>query len=139
MIPSEKFIKVACEIFILKNNRLLLGKRKNCYGAGSWGLPGGHLEYGEKLIDCARRELQEELGIQDATLTLATIVDDPREDQHYVHVTFKLENFEGTIALKEPDRCEEWKFFPIADLPENIFIGHQKILKTFQKETLYLG
>ena len=30
---------------------------------GKWGLPGGHVEYGEHLEDTVRRELTEELKI----------------------------------------------------------------------------
>ena len=31
---------------------------------GKWVIPGGHLEYGETLVDCAKREIQEEMGIE---------------------------------------------------------------------------
>ena len=48
--------------------------KKNCYGAETWALPGGHLEHGETLDECARRELKEELGIEVPTLLLKTIV-----------------------------------------------------------------
>jgi 8-oxo-dGTP diphosphatase len=56
---STKNIKVGCEIFLIKDDAILLGKRKNCYGEGTWGLPGGHLEQGESI-----RELLEEFGIE---------------------------------------------------------------------------
>lgn len=134
----DKIIKIGCVIFVLKDQQLLLGKRKNVYGAGSWGLPGGHLEYGEKLIDAAKRELEEETGIKKAKLSLIGITDDPRGNQHYVHISFKLLNFDGNVILNEPDKCEGWNFFSLEHLPKNIFIGHRKIIETFQKEVLYL-
>ena len=59
----DRVIKIGCEIFVIKEHKLLFGKRKNTYGEDSWGLPGGHLEYGEKLADAAKRELEEETGI----------------------------------------------------------------------------
>jgi 8-oxo-dGTP diphosphatase len=134
----EKHIKIGCEIFIIHDGKILLGKRKNAGGAGSWGLPGGHPNYGEKLIDAARRELREELDIDNADLFLTTISDDPREDQHYVHFSFLLKNFNGKFRLMEPEKCEEWKFFPLANLPENVFYGHITILKTFLQNKLYI-
>ncbi len=134
----DQVIKIGCEIFVIKEGKLLFGIRKNIYGDGSWGLPGGHLEYGEKLVDAAKRELEEETGIKNVDLILTNIVDDPREDQHYLHVAFKLDNYKGDVELKEPEKCEEWKFFPLDSLPENIFIGHRKIIGTFLKDKLYL-
>jgi 8-oxo-dGTP diphosphatase len=50
---SNRSIKIGCEVFIKKQDTILLGKRRNCYGEGTWALPGGHLEYSETLIDAA--------------------------------------------------------------------------------------
>ncbi len=126
----NNIIKIGCEIFIVKDNALLLGKRKNCYGAGTWALPGGHLEYGETLIECAKRELKEELGIEGLEFTLLSVIDSIAEQRHYLHMSFLLHKFTGTIATMEPDLCEEWCFFDMAQLPETIFEPHKKIIET---------
>lgn len=131
-------IKIGCEVFLIKNNAVLLGKRKNCYGDGMWGLPGGHLEYGESIIECAKRELKEELGIEGLELKLISIIDNIDERGHYVHISFLLERFLGEIQCMEPDLCYEWKFFDISNLPQEIFKPHQKIFKNYFRNTLYL-
>ncbi len=131
-------IRIGCVVFIQKENQILLGKRKNIFGTGDWGLPGGHLEYGEKLIDGARREVEEELGVQVDDLELVGIIDDPRDDAHYIHVSFKATEYSGEIQLVEPEKCEEWKFFDLDQLPENIFLGHKNVIKAFQENKLYL-
>lgn len=135
----NKTIKIACEVFIINNQGLLLlGKRKNCYGQGTWALPGGHLEYGETLLDCAQRELKEELGIEQAPLQLIAITDDINEERHYIHASFLLKEYNGPVLLMEPDKCYEWKYFNLDQLPEDFFEPHTKILKTFFKQCMYL-
>ena len=131
-------IKIGCEIFIINTGCILLGKRKNCYGEGTWALPGGHLEYGESLIECAKRELKEELGIDGMRLRIIAITDNIDDRGHYVHTSFLLEDFVGEIRCMEPDLCFEWKFFDLSLLPEEIFKPHQRILKTYCQKTLYI-
>ncbi len=46
---------VGVNVFVIKDGKLLLGKRKNISGDGEWGLPGGHLEKNEKMEDGATR------------------------------------------------------------------------------------
>lgn len=137
MEEKRKEFRVACNIFVTRKNRLLLGLRKNCFGAGSWGLIGGHLEDREKLIDCAKRELKEELGIENVDLKLVAVSDYLGITQ-YIHIGFLLENYEGEIKLMEPEKCEEWKFFDIDNLPENIFDSHQDLIKAFIEKKQYL-
>jgi len=131
-------IKVACDVFITRGGKLLLGKRKNCYGAGSWALPGGHLEVGEKMIDAAKREIKEELGIDGINLKFAVISDFIGDSSQYVHIDFLLENYKGEIKLMEPEKCEEWRFFDLKEIPENIFNSHQDLIKAFKEGKVYL-
>lgn len=138
-IMIAKNIKIACEVFLKKDDTILLGKRKNCYGEGSWGLPGGRLEYGETLVECASRELKEELGIEGLEFKPVAMADNIDERGHSIHVLFLVEKFLGEIQNMEPDLCHEWQFFNLSSLPEDIFKPHKRILKTYFANALYLA
>lgn len=55
--------RVAAVLLLRRDGAALLQHRDDKPGlrhAGMWGLPGGHAELGESMLDCARRELREE-------------------------------------------------------------------------------
>lgn len=134
--------KIGCELIIIKDKSVLLGKRINCFGAGTWALPGGHLEFNERLVDAACREAKEELGatIDPSELTLVSVVDDftPGGEHHHVHASFELKNPKFTPKIMEPDRCEEWRYFPLNELPfDNFFPAHRGIIDNYLQKRLY--
>lgn len=45
--------QVGVGVLILRDGKVLLGRRKGSHGAGCWSAPGGHLEFGEVVEDCA--------------------------------------------------------------------------------------
>ena len=134
-------IQIGCEAFIRKDDLVLLGKRKNCYGAGDWALIGGHLEFNEKLVDGLRRELKEEIGVTFPLedFRLAAVVDDidTINGKHYIHHSFEVIYRGQEVSIMEPDKCEELRFFSINDLPLNIFVAHKQIVKDYLSRVVY--
>ena len=59
----EERPKVGVGVILVKDNKVLLLKRKNEHGQGTWEFPGGHLEMHEEIRDCVAREVKEETGI----------------------------------------------------------------------------
>lgn len=59
--PAANSIKPAAAVAILNHRRelLMLHRRDN----GKWTMPGGTMEFGESLADCALREVREESGL----------------------------------------------------------------------------
>ncbi len=61
MSEQRPLIGVGAAIF--KDGDVLLIQRGKPPGVGRWSVPGGHLEWGEHMVDCAAREVAEETGI----------------------------------------------------------------------------
>jgi len=55
----------AVSILIVNDNNILLGKRKKgSFQAGKWCLPCGYIEFNEDFLTAAKREAQEETGLE---------------------------------------------------------------------------
>ncbi len=137
---STEPIYLGCELVIVKGNEVLLGRRgKHIFGGGTWELPGGHLEFGERLVEAACREAKQELGadLTPDDLKLISIVDDHEPGtQHHVHVSFELKDPSWEPQVLEPD-CEEWRYFPLSKLPEDLFPPHGPIIENYLNNRLY--
>jgi len=99
---------------VIKNDKVLLGKRKNSHGDGTWAFPGGHLEFGESIKECARREIFEETGIQIKNLRYGPYTNDIFEidGKHYVTLFILADYESGVPRVKEPHKCEIWQWHP---------------------------
>ena len=124
--------QVGVGVFIIKNKKILLGKRKNSHGEGTWSLPGGHLEFFETFQECAEREVKEETGLKIKDITFETITNDmfKKENKHYITIFVKSKHEEGEPKILEPDKCTEWKWFTWNELPEPLFLPLQNLKKT---------
>lgn len=116
--------KVGLGVIISKDGKVLLGKRKNAHGHGTWGFPGGHLEFGETFAECAYRETLEEAGIQISEPQFVTATNDIilDEDKHYVTIYLKAEYLGGELKNLEPHKLEGWQWFAWEQLPEPLFL-----------------
>lgn len=123
--------KVGVGVFVLKEGKVLFGKRKNSHGEGSWGLPGGHLELNEELEDCARREVLEETGMKIKNVRIGTFTNDifKEEGKHYITLFIVAEHESGEPQIKEPDRCEKWEWHDWKNPPAPLFIPLQNLRK----------
>ena len=113
-----------CVILQDEEGRVLLGKRKNAFKSGYYGLPGGRIEVGEKLEVAAQREILEETGVDVLDLEYVGVVKDFQGDKDFIHFIYSCCNWRGTLQNKEPEKCAGWEWFNVANLPEPIVEGH---------------
>ena len=125
---TYKSPKLTADGAILKGNKILLIKRKNEPFKGNWALPGGYVEYGEKVEDAVVREVLEETGMKAKISDLLGVYSDPNRDPrgHTITVVYLLETQGG--ELRSGDDASDAKFFDLDKLPELSF-DHDVILK----------
>lgn len=96
-----KYPHIGVGILLIRENSLLLVKRKYNPDAGYWSIPGGHVDLGEKVIDAAEREGFEETGFKVKVTKLAGIIDKIMHDSkgkieyHYILINYFVEQVEG--------------------------------------------
>jgi len=78
---------------IVKNNKILLGKRshESKFLPGYWTTPGGKVEPGEKLLDALKRELKEETNLEVKKAQLLKISEQFHDDHHHIIFDFMVE------------------------------------------------
>ena len=115
---------VGVGVMLLRNNMLLLIKRKYNPDAGYWSIPGGHLDLGERVEEAAIREAFEETGFKTRVTKLAGIINkimydtEGKIEYHYVLINYFVEQVEGEVD-QEPiaaDDALEAKFVPFMEL-----------------------
>jgi len=123
--------KIGIGVIIIKNNKVLVGKRKGPHGKGTWSFPGGHLEFNEEVEDCAKRETLEETGIFIKNIRKAAFTNDihKKEGKHYVTLFLVADYDHGKTKVMEPDRCEKWGWYEWKKLPKPLFLPNKNLLK----------
>ena len=127
-------------VAILRDRKILLGKRKNAHGEGEWAFPGGHLEYGETIEACARREVTEETGLQLKQCITGPYTSDLFEShqRHYVTLIMIAEAMPGPPENREPEKCESWEWFDWDNLPAPLFLPLQSLVQEQFNPNTYL-
>lgn len=134
----DAYIRVGIGVLILQNGRLLLGHRvRNAADTGgiyepdSWCLPGGKQEYGETILEGAVRETKEETNLDINDLQVYSAVDDLQPGKHYVTIQVIARACSGTLCVMEPEKQDEWKWFPVDQLPKNIYTPSKKFIDAY--------
>ncbi len=63
-MAKDEIIRIGVGAVVFRGDEVLLVRRGKPPFLGHWSIPGGGLEFGERLEDAARREVMEETGIE---------------------------------------------------------------------------
>ena len=126
---TQSTIAVGVGVFIERAGKILLGERMGSHGAGTWALPGGHLEFGESPADCAIREVLEETGLKISDIEPVAFTNDifEKEGKHYVTLFVLAKQCDGEPCIMEPDKCKGWSWFDWNALPQPLFASLENL------------
>lgn len=107
MYPDRPYLAVSAAI--IRDGRVLIGRRNKGASTGTFTLPGGVVEAGETLLEAVAREVREETGIAIEPLALAgqrefiTRDEGGRVSRHFVIMCFACRwiSGEGVPLLEE--------------------------------------
>nr|BBH89698.1 hypothetical protein KTC_44490 [Thermosporothrix sp. COM3] len=136
---QEKKVLAGVAVLVKNGGRVLLNKRHNVHGAGTWGPIAGHQEFGESFEDCAKRETKEEAGITIDDVAFRVITNDvfEAEQKHYVTVWFDANYVSGELKVGAPEEESDIGWFSWDSLPEPLFLPLQHLLngETYPSQT----
>jgi 8-oxo-dGTP diphosphatase len=124
---EERSVRVGVGVLVWKDGKLVLVKRSKAYGNGTWSPPGGHLEFGERILDAAGRETMEEAGIEIENLEILGFTEDITPDKHYLTAWVRADWASGDLKTEDAEFTESG-FFEIGSLPEDLFISFRNLL-----------
>ena len=144
---EKKYVKAGFGVLIMKDNKILLGKRhddpekasSDLHGEGTWTMPGGKMDFGETFEFGAAREVLEETGlvINKEKLQVVSVTNDVAGDAHYITIGFLAPEVEGEPQVLEPDEITEWKWFALDELPSPMYKSSEKLLNNYLDKTIY--
>ncbi|GBF75520.1 RNA pyrophosphohydrolase [Paenibacillus sp. 598K] len=128
----------ACVILLDPDGRLLLQQRTD---NGMWGLPGGSMEPGEEMIEVAKRELLEEVGLEALTLELLDLFSGPElyyrypngDEVYNVVAVYLCKDYRGTLR-GDGDEVQDIQFFELDQLPSQISPPDRPIISRFLRD-----
>ncbi len=122
---------VGVGVIVMKGDQVLLMRRRNSHGDGTWSNPGGHLEYGESLEVCAIRETLEETGVIIADVTFRAITNDlfEAEEKHYVTIWMEGRYVSGEPRINSQREMSEVGWFSWDALPHPLFLPLKHLLE----------
>jgi 8-oxo-dGTP diphosphatase len=136
-MTSEKKVGVGIAVLVLKKDEkaVLLGKRRGisqggiCVnGGGEWNLPGGKLNYLERIKEGSLRELGEETGLNGINIELidkfpcVATENFLESGTHFITLYLRAKYVKGIPRVMEPKECLGWEWYQWTRLPESLFL-----------------
>jgi len=142
---AERYKSVlVVDLFLTRNNNtngkkeVLLSLRKNTgMNDGEYELPGGHVEENEDLMQAMIREAKEELDINLKNENLKIIHVLHHYTEGRLNFILSANQYEGTLKINEPEKCERIEWFELDKLPTNVTSKVKKSITEITQNIFY--
>jgi len=129
MYPSTIYRVVAKALITDDTGKFLVVKENQDF----WSLPGGGLEHGESAQDCLKREIQEEIGVDDAQIDEIVYSTSVYLDQRDIWMTWIVYKARiGSSDFVFGDGVTDARFIAIEDIQESTDLLEKLIVETVQ-------
>lgn len=132
----------ACYLVLLKNDKILLLRRYNTgYEDGKYSFIAGHLDGDETFKQAMAREAKEEADIDLSIdkLEIIHIMHRSKIDNNdeRIDIFMTIDKWKGEIKNMEPNKCDDLKWFPIDEIPNNIIPYIKRAISCIKKRRIY--
>jgi 8-oxo-dGTP diphosphatase len=137
-MEKEKRPLIGVGVVVKKDKKILFGLRKKSPEKGCWCFPGGHLEFGETIEECARREVLEETNLKIENLEILKFTQDfyKKENKHYISFVVICDYKSEELKNMEPEKCEKWRWHNLENLPENLMVSTRNFIDSLTKKEI---
>lgn len=107
---------------------------------GQYLVPGGHVEKGEKIEDCVRREVKEEVGLDVENIEFVTVLEGIPEsfqrDTHFIFLNYSCRAENQEVELDQEEAVEHVWIKPEEALDSDMDINESTLdfIEVFMEE-----
>ncbi len=126
---EPRSVKVGVGVLVWKGDKIALIKRTGASGAGTWSPPGGHIEFGESVLDAARRETMEEIGVEIDSLEILGFTEDISAEYgtHYMTVWVRSNWASGELKAEDVEFTKSG-YFSMDSIPGPLFLPFKNLV-----------
>jgi UDPglucose 6-dehydrogenase len=124
---------LAINVIIEDRNKILLIKRSFEPFKGLWSLPGGYVEYGERVEDAVKREVKEECGLHVKISQIVGVYSNPKRHpwKHAIAICYAAKKVGRKIKYSTTEG--KVKFFRKDEIPRKLAFDHSEMIKDYLK------
>jgi 8-oxo-dGTP diphosphatase len=116
---------VGVAVIVQTEQGLLLGRRRS----GGWCIPCGHVEWDETVEQAARREAQEEIGLDVELLDVFAVLSNFHDPEHHTVGIWYRCSVDDLDRASAGGDLKELRLFPLDEIPKLVFPTDRQVVQ----------